>query len=924
MLSPKCFIMRLWGPAAFLFSRRSFTRWLVPHPPLKSSVDFPLDRRLCKTSLLANLQSMTRPNPRWGHLCHHPPNNTHKAGRQSPTARAPRRPRIPGCGHFLFQNRVPASARLGCSEGQTLSSEGQSTEGRRGCCSRPDAQAKIYSFCSVGSSSALHSHRHSRSCDIPVHGKVVDSEALGGGKTTPLHSGEVKPRMTENAIYAKLSKGKEELVKETAETALPPSIDTSSSSNGSPVCFSESTSFDFLRPSAVDSLSVTWYHPFSSPLFPLRPLFSCSLYSFSPLFHFAQKTYPWTPRLAAPASQFSFSSSPAVSPFCQSSPSSIPSPSLASPSSPLEPPAFDKSKLKQPLSRTAFDERKIAALTPIYFSDQTDTPVHPVAEDSSPPASSMSPPLSFRGPRSRSLRRLSSGKNPGVAGSEEIRPVVEGPRDRSRKGSVDKEILPLLNQLNALENFYTSSSCSGRVLLLGIPKEDCITVTPSCSPTLPLNTAQSPVTQSLPSADESGSSNGLALASSLSSTASASSSATPPSSAASLSCSVSSQSRSSTARIEAFTQEDLKNGSDKREGRRRQKHSKIFLLNHHEEVNAELLLQAIRECPLCCEEIWLKVEAPILHVCCRTLQDALSLVKVAKPYAHRAVLLHVSSSSSSADALDTEAEGDPSSTRKDPRTGDPVSQLASLKSQAVLSRQRKVLQSTVDSPVVSPAGGCGSPAARKPEHLCSTADDLGGSTATGNGEEKTESVSVRNQSGASYSGSEKCIKQNAKKTGSGRKRNSERYVVELTGSVQLAMPVLLNGDCWIVPLPAATKDRTQLPHGRGNGSTTQSLCLEAAPTDDADGEDTCRGENHGGEVAVERTDVALKVRDMAGGLLRDDTSKGAAELRKRWECLAQLCNEGLHESRKKFMGLTTDLEKLAETAAYVPSNEQIR
>lgn len=203
------------------------------------------------------------------------------------------------------------------------------------------------------------------------------------------------------------------------------------------------------------------------------------------------------------------------------------------------------------------------------------------------------------------LISVSAGKDLDAPGTEEIRPAVGGPRDRSRKGSVDKEILPLLNQLNALENFYTSSSCSGRVLLLGIPKEDCNAVTSCCS--IPLNTAQSPVTRSLPSPDESGLSNVLAFGSSLNSAASASSSAGHPASsspAASPSCAVSSRPRSSTARDEAFTRDYLKDGSDKREGRRRQKHSKVFILNHHEEVTAQLLLQAIRACPLRCEEIW--------------------------------------------------------------------------------------------------------------------------------------------------------------------------------------------------------------------------------------------------------------------------------------------------------------------------------
>lgn len=313
-----------------------------------------------------------------------------------------------------------------------------------------------------------------------------------------------------------------------------------------------------------------------------------------------------------------------------------------------------------------------------------------------------------------------------------------------------------------------------------------------------------------------------------------------------------------------------------------------------------------------------------MHVCCRTLHDALSLVKVARPYAHRAVLLHVSSASSS-DGLRIEAEGDPSSMRKEPQTEKPVLQLRSLKSKAASPHQDKLLQSTVDSPAVSPAGGHGASAARLPESSCPAADDLRGSAPTGNGEEKIEPVSVRNQPGASYSGPRNCIKQNEKKTGSGRKKNSGRFVVELTGSVQLAMPVLLSSDRWIVPLPTATKDRTQSLQARRNGSTAQSLGVEAGPTDDADGEGICQGDKHEGKkVGVDRSDAALEARDIAGRLLPDDTLNGDAEIRKRWECLAQLCNEGLHESRKKFMGLMNALEKLAETAACAPSDEEIR
>ncbi len=37
--------------------------------------------------------------------------------------------------------------------------------------------------------------------------------------------------------------------------------------------------------------------------------------------------------------------------------------------------------------------------------------------------------------------------------------------DKSKKGSIDEEIQELLNAINALSDYYTTSSCSGRILL---------------------------------------------------------------------------------------------------------------------------------------------------------------------------------------------------------------------------------------------------------------------------------------------------------------------------------------------------------------------------------------------------------------------------------------------------------------------------
>lgn len=47
-----------------------------------------------------------------------------------------------------------------------------------------------------------------------------------------------------------------------------------------------------------------------------------------------------------------------------------------------------------------------------------------------------------------------------------------GKKDKSRKGSVDEKIKKLVNRINSLEDFYTTSSCAGRVLLSAIPKSN--------------------------------------------------------------------------------------------------------------------------------------------------------------------------------------------------------------------------------------------------------------------------------------------------------------------------------------------------------------------------------------------------------------------------------------------------------------------
>ncbi len=42
--------------------------------------------------------------------------------------------------------------------------------------------------------------------------------------------------------------------------------------------------------------------------------------------------------------------------------------------------------------------------------------------------------------------------------------------DRSKKGSIDKKIKELVDLINSLKDYYTTSSCSGRILLIKRPK----------------------------------------------------------------------------------------------------------------------------------------------------------------------------------------------------------------------------------------------------------------------------------------------------------------------------------------------------------------------------------------------------------------------------------------------------------------------
>jgi len=45
-------------------------------------------------------------------------------------------------------------------------------------------------------------------------------------------------------------------------------------------------------------------------------------------------------------------------------------------------------------------------------------------------------------------------------------------KDKSRKGSIDAKIKRLVNRINSLGEFFTTSSCSGRIMLFTLPKSN--------------------------------------------------------------------------------------------------------------------------------------------------------------------------------------------------------------------------------------------------------------------------------------------------------------------------------------------------------------------------------------------------------------------------------------------------------------------
>jgi len=106
-------------------------------------------------------------------------------------------------------------------------------------------------------------------------------------------------------------------------------------------------------------------------------------------------------------------------------------------------------------------------------------------------------------------------------------------RDRSRKGSVDVQILPLVEQLCGLEHHYTTSSCAGRILVYGLAPD-------------------------------------------------------------------------------------------------RKKHTTAWLLASHDAISLDQVNDALAAVDEHMIEVWLKCESPILHVCSRTMDDALWLLNHAR------------------------------------------------------------------------------------------------------------------------------------------------------------------------------------------------------------------------------------------------------------------------------------------------------
>ncbi|KEP67670.1 UNVERIFIED_CONTAM: hypothetical protein HHA_227400 [Hammondia hammondi] len=571
--------------------------------------------------------------------------------------------------------------------------------------------------------------------------------------------------------------------------------------------------------------------------------------------------------------------------------------------------------------KTVFDERKEAALAAIAPSVAPESVALPAASGETLGESVLLPPASFRAPRPRFSQRTSPShprktSESASAGGGETRRSGDGRlrRDKSKKGSVDEEIRPLLDAINKLKNFYTSSSCAGRILLVGTPFENAQekkTVSPS---------SRSAVPDSAPS---------------LSSSSPADASSSP---------SAFQDVREARACPRGLEQEakreergdrsacretqtggkpiQERNGHDERaaapeaasEGKRK-KHSFVFLLNHHQKVDAHQLLHAVAACPIPCQEIWLKVEAPILHVCCRSLTDALNLIRVARPYTHRAVLLHASSPAVASSSSSFEALPLPSSTCRS--SGSPPPSPASMRVEEV-SDQRH------------PPG--------KPRR----ADVL------------------------------HCRKEQEPQAEE-RKGDSARYIVEMSNSSRLAVPVLVPPSCWLVPLPRLVPgEKTKEPRRRLTADTsslpsetvTSTRETESAPNAAA----SMRDETRAYKASVARTEAALsntetqrKPRRAAAGAEchregseharteeqeersltedvgtlcgREEGEKKEAEDRgketeernrwERWLTLARLCNQALEESRTRFFELEKQIHKLSKPSLESKSDRPV-
>ncbi|EPT27229.1 hypothetical protein TGME49_227400 [Toxoplasma gondii ME49] len=604
--------------------------------------------------------------------------------------------------------------------------------------------------------------------------------------------------------------------------------------------------------------------------------------------------------------------------------------------------------------KTVFDERKEAALAAIAPSVALESVALPAASGETLGESVLLPPASFRAPRPRFSQRTSPS-HPGktyesatAAGGETCRGGDGRHRkDRSKKGSVDEEIRPLLDAINKLKNFYTSSSCAGRILLVGTPFENSQekeTVCPS---------SRSAVPDSAPS---------------LTASSPADKSASP---------SVFQDVREARAGPRGLEQEakreergdrsasqatqtggkpiQERNGNDEgaaspeaaSEGKRK-KHSFVFLLNHHQKVDAHQLLHAVAACPIPCQEIWLKVEAPILHVCCRSLTDALNLIRVARPYTHRAVLLHASSPAVASSSASLEALPRASSTS--PSCGSPPPTPASSSSFAC------------SMPSWSVAGGAPNEAAAS----------LGGMDGESRAQRKAMRAEVaadqRHPAGKARRADVLHCRKEKETQAEERKGDSARYIVEMSNSSRLAVPILVPPSCWLVPLPRLVPgENTKEPHRRLTADTvslpsetvTSTRETESAPNAAANMRDETRAE----KTSVARTEAALlqtetqrKPRRAAagaecrrggsepvsvqtrrdeeeqdertltenGGTLcgREDGEKKEAEdqgkeiaeriLWERWLTLARLCNQALEESRTRFFELEKQIQKLSQ------------